>query len=78
MNEVKGNYTTQRDGGIAYTYEATWAQTEQGAMWNSKVRRDGQLAGTPNGQIVSTHNVPLEELVKRLVETSIEIRAGVD
>ncbi len=78
MNEINGSYKTKRDQGIVYTYDATWSLTEQGAIWNAKVRRGDQFAGTPNGQILSTHNVPLEELVKGLVENSIEIRAGVD
>jgi hypothetical protein len=77
MNSITGKYTTKRDGGIEYTYEASWTQHGNEAAWDAKVRRDGQWAGHPDGRILDTKGLDLTGVVTRLVETTIEIGAGV-
>lgn len=75
---MTGEYTTKRDGGVKYTYEATWFVMPNGsAAWNAKVSKDGNLVGMPNGSILNTVGVTMEPYVRSLVETSIEIRAGI-
>lgn len=77
MARVAGSYTTQRDGGLTYTYEATWHETGDGIVWSAKVRRSGESAGAPSGQIRKTVGTPVEAEVRRVVETAIETRASV-
>ena len=77
MARVAGSYTTQRDGGLTYTYEATWHETGDGIVWSAKVRRSGESAGAPSGQIRKTVDTPVEAEVRRVVETAIETRASV-
>jgi hypothetical protein len=77
MARVAGSYTTQRDGGLTYTYEATWHETGDGIVWSAKVRRSGESAGAPSGQIRKTVSTPVEAEVRRVVETAIETRASV-
>jgi hypothetical protein len=72
-----GAYTTRRDGGIAYEYEATWRTTGNSAIWNSEVRREGLLVGVPAGTILNVQGADLEAMVKSLVEDAIEKRSGV-
>jgi hypothetical protein len=78
VGAISGKYTTQRDEGITYTYEASWEVFGDRATWSAKVRREGDFAGTPNGEILNTRGIDLAVAVRRLVETSIEIRAGVE
>jgi hypothetical protein len=77
MTRVAGSYTTQRDGGLTYTYEATWHETGDGIVWSAKVRRSGESAGAPSGQRRKTVGTPVEAEVRRVVETAIETRASV-
>jgi hypothetical protein len=77
-NAISGKYTTKRDGGIAYTYEATWHRANEAFAWDAKVKRDGQLVGTPNGQLILMAGDDLAETVAALVCDSIEHRVGTD
>jgi hypothetical protein len=74
---IAGRYTTRRDGGLAYTYDARWQEAGEGIIWSATVRRDGELAGTPSGQIRHIAGAQLADEVRRLVETAIEIRTAV-
>ena len=76
MGKIAGSYTTQRDGGVKYTYEATWHDSADGVVWSAKVKRGDETAGAPTGQIRKTGG-PVESEVRRVVETAIETRAGV-
>jgi hypothetical protein len=76
MGRIAGRYTTQRDGGLTYTYEATWQDAGEGIIWSVTVKRDAELAGTPSGQIRNAAGIRLADEVRRLVETAIEIGAG--
>jgi hypothetical protein len=78
MNSITDKYITKRDGGIEYTYELNWTQHGNEATWEAKVRRDGQLAGHPDGHILDTKGLDLRGAVVCLMETTIEDRAGVD
>jgi hypothetical protein len=77
MARIAGSYTTHRDGGLTYSYEATWHESGDGVVWSAKVRRSGESAGAPSGQIRKTAGIPIEGEVRRVVETAIETRAGV-
>ena len=77
MGSMSGQYTSERDGGIKYTYYASWEKKQDAIIWSAKVRRDGSLAGTPGGQILNADQIDMESAVRRLVETSIEERLGV-
>ena len=77
MGRIAGRYTTRRDGGLTYMYDATWRPAGEGIIWSATVKLDGELAGAPNGQIRNTAGVRLADEVRRLVETAIETRAGV-
>jgi hypothetical protein len=77
MGRIAGRYTTQRDGGLSYTYDATWQEAGDGIIWSVSVKRDDELAGKPSGQIRHIAGVQLADEVRRLVENAIEIRAGV-
>jgi hypothetical protein len=77
MARIAGSYTTQRDGGLTYTYEATWHESGDGVVWSARVRRGGESAGAPSGQIRKSVGIPIEREVRRVVEKAIETRAGV-
>jgi hypothetical protein len=77
MGRIAGRYTSRRDGGLTYTYDARWQEAGEGIIWSATVRRDGELAGTPSGQIRHVGGARLADEVRRLVETAIEIRTGV-
>src|SRR5439155_9260047 len=51
MGRIAGRYTSRRDGGLTYTYDAKWQDAGEGIIWSATVRREGELAGTPSGQI---------------------------
>ena len=74
---IAGRYTSVRDGGLTYTYEARWQEAGEGIVWSATVMREGESAGTPSGQIRHITGVRLADEVRRLVETAIEIRAAV-
>jgi hypothetical protein len=76
MGRIGGSYTTQRDGGMTYSYEATWHESGDGIVWSAKVKHGAEYAGAPSGQIRKTGG-PIESEVRRVVETAIETRAGV-
>jgi hypothetical protein len=78
---VKGKYTTKRDGGIEYTYTAECGmggEDRKDWHWRAKVRRDGMLAGEPNGVILNARSFVEDPVLKYLVEDAIEKRIGVD
>lgn len=77
MSRIAGRYTTRRDGGIGYSYDATWQEAAAGVIWSATVKRGGEFAGAPNGQIRHTFGIKLADEVKRLVEESIERKLGV-
>jgi hypothetical protein len=78
MGRIAGRYTTRRDNGITYTYEATWREAGGGIIWSATVKREREVAGVPNGQIRSAAGVIVADEVRRLVERAIETRAGVE
>jgi len=49
-SSIAGSYTT--NGGMMFTYEASWAQTSSTITWHAIVRRDGNGIGRPHGQIL--------------------------
>ena len=75
---IAGRYTTDRDGGISYTYVASWHEAANGVVWSATVKRDQALVGAPGGQLRHVAGVKLADEVRRLVELAIEKRAGID
>lgn len=74
MNQISGKYTTKRDGGIEYSYEASWTVTGNSAIWNAKVRRGHDFSGTPGGTVLNVKGIDMASNVRSLVEASIESR----
>ncbi len=77
--KLSGSYTTNRDGGVAYAYDAFWTDVERTVTWDAKVRRDGELVGAPNGVIEGvSRNDNINALVRDSIEIAIETRNKVD
>ena len=79
-NRVSGKYKTERDGGLQYSYVATWETTAGGVTWTATVRRDGALTGTPLGTVFARHveGIGYARFIEALVVASIEQQTGVD
>lgn len=75
--KCSGSYTTKRDGGVNYTWEASWTQSRGAVVWNSTVKRDGEVAGAPGGSVSMLPPYEPEPTIRMLVERAIEQRAGV-
>ena len=78
MGKIAGRYKVKREGGPTYTYDATWMRAGEGVIWSAIVKRDGEFAGAPNGQIRSLGGVDLAIEIQRVIEAAIENRAGVE
>ena len=69
---MSGTYVTNR-GGISYAYDGFWTEIEKTVRWDARVRRDGELVGTPNGFIEEVpRNSDINALVRASIETAIE------
>jgi hypothetical protein len=77
LNIVKDAYARKKGERRTYDYEGSWLITEQGIVWEAKVRHDGELVGTPSGILLAGSDNPRES-VKALVERAIEDLAGID
>lgn len=77
MNWIRGSYTTRRDNGLRYTYESTWMEVSHSVLWDARVFRGGELAGTLNGRFQAVGGAPSPAVVTRVVEASIELQTGV-
>jgi hypothetical protein len=71
-----GTYTTTRDGGLTYTYEASWRVFGKNATWHGKVLHQGKIVASPSGQIWNVGAADLTDQVQRQVELTIERRAA--
>ncbi len=69
---VNGSYTTKRDRGLIYIYEATWIITGPRVIWDSEVRKGGDWKGNPGGHFPFSPGLDLPLTVKRLVGVAIE------
>ena len=77
MRTVSGKYTTRRDGGIEYAYEATWELAEgDWIVWSAEVTRNGAPAGRTRGQVMRPASTDMDAVVRDLVCEAIERRAG--
>jgi hypothetical protein len=70
--KFSAEYTTQRNGGLTYSYEATWARAGTRIIWSAIVTRNGEFKGQPNGTIQNAMELDPVPAVKALVEHSIE------
>lgn len=76
--KISGSYTTTRDGGISYAYDAFWTESGRTVLWDAKVRHEGNLVGSPSGTL---EDVPrgseIAPLVRAAISTAIEDRSGI-
>ncbi|HEX4331317.1 MAG TPA: hypothetical protein VH040_04195 [Usitatibacter sp.] len=75
---IEGTYTTVRDGGITYTYQAECGMQGGNWHWNAIVRCSDQLRGEPKGVIYDPPSFIEEPVLRGLVELAIENRVGVE
>ena len=74
---ISGTYTTSR--GITYAYDGFWTELGKKVRWDAKVRRDGELVGTPSGAIDEVpRNTNIDSLVRANIETSIQDKIDAD
>lgn len=66
--KISGSYTTERNGGISYAYDAFWTESGRSVLWDAKVRREGTLVGSPSGTI---EDVPRGSEIAPLVRAAI-------
>jgi hypothetical protein len=78
MGAVSGTYTTRRDGGVRYTYDAMWTEQRKSASWHAVVKRDGALVGKPGGKVLLSAGIDLRSAVVRQLEAALEVSAGLD
>jgi hypothetical protein len=69
---IKGVYKTRRDGGVLYTYHASWNFSHTEVRWSGMVWRSGQLAGTPSGRLDLSDREAAALVIRELMESSIE------
>jgi hypothetical protein len=78
---LKGTYTTKRNGGLEYSYEAESEMAGEGKLdwhWTARVRRHGQLVGEPNGIVKNAKSFVEDPMLRKMVEGAIEDQVGVD
>ncbi len=75
---IKGSYTTRRDGGITYTYEAECGMQDRNWHWHAIVRCDGRLRGEPRGVIYDAPSFVEDPVLRHMVEGAIEHRVSVE
>lgn len=76
-NAFTGEYATKRDGGILYSYEPDWQDTEQGFHWSAKIQRGDALVGTIGGDNYDLARIGVRNVVKMLVNKHIEVGTGI-
>lgn len=68
---ISGTYKTSRDGGLDYSYIATWEITVLGLAWQAGITRDGKTVGTPGGIFWNDdmdHAAHLHRVIGRYIE----------
>jgi len=68
---VSGTYKTTRDGGLDFSYSATWEITVLGLEWEARVTRNGRPAGNPRGIFWNDdidHAAHLHRVIGRYIE----------
>lgn len=80
MAIISGKYTTKRDGGLAYTYEAAWNVVGNDIEWAVKASRGDDFAGSTSGVFHDSKVLApsMGHILKRWAEDTIENRVGVD
>jgi hypothetical protein len=75
MKTIRGQYTTRRDGGITYAYEASWHATHgDWIAWTFEARLGERFVGRSSGQIKPPPGQDVEGFVRSLVCEAIEHR----
>lgn len=68
---ISGTYKTTRDGGLDYSYSATWEITPLGLEWSAEIIRNGEQAGRPRGIFWNgemDHAAHLHRVIGRYIE----------
>jgi hypothetical protein len=68
---ISGTYKTTRDGGLDYTYSATWEIEPLGLNWSAEITRNGRVVGRPRGIFWHDeidHAAHLHRLIGRYIE----------
>ena len=77
--KISGSYTTTRDGGISYAYDAFWTESGRTVLWDAKVRHEGTLVGSPSGVINDVPNgTEVAPLVRTAIATVIEDKVKIE
>ena len=76
-NRIDGSYKTTRDGGLLYSYQASWVEVTSGVDWQATVMRDKLTAGTPSGHIGEPVGPDIASVIKKLLNHYIERQIGV-
>jgi hypothetical protein len=71
-------YKTKRDGGLTYSFHATWAPVPGGVNWKATVVHDRKVAGTPSGFVTGPAGPDfaeaLEKILRHYIERQIDVR----
>ena len=73
---VSGTYKTTRDGGLDYSYAATWDITVLGLEWEARVTRNGRPVGAPRGIFWNDdidHLAHLHRVIGRYIENGWQV-----
>jgi hypothetical protein len=79
MAEYKfdGIYKTRRDGGLLYTFHATWRETGRGINWRSTVVYQRKVAGSPFGYLNGPSKPETQAAIEKRIVDHIERQIGV-
>ena len=70
--EFNGTYKRRQGEKREYQYKASFSPSEQGFIWNAKIRSEGECKGTCGGEVLTTASDLASAMVKMIVEDSIE------
>jgi hypothetical protein len=67
-----GLYTTERDGGLLYTYDLVWLAEGRSCRWQATVKRNGQTVGQLEREISDCHGLDPMSLASAQLHYAIE------
>jgi hypothetical protein len=76
--QVDKIYKTKRDGGLVYSFHASWTAVPGGINWRAKVVHDRKVAGTPSGFVTGPAGADFPEALEKIlihyIERQIDVR----
>lgn len=68
---ISGTFVAR--SGETYAYDGFWREVDKKVQWSAKVRKGGEIVGTPSGVVenVSRHT-DIDRFVKTSIETTIQ------